>query len=350
LKRPIRAALTALTLAAGVVACSSGTVTTVSPTGPNVNVLGAGSVTVGSQGATQQLPGVGTVNSAIVTFPAPSSGSGATIAYIASATAPTGVPALDEARRGSEDAVRSPQSTTNTALWFLTIAASQTISFASTPPIAVTLASIDPRATYYLALFDPTSGASGAWTEPWGPAGSVSGTTVSFVAVAATLTLKANVSYTIAVYASVSGPTPSQTPSPTPSQTPSPSPTPTASPTPTVSPTTPPTSTPSPTPSPAPLTANPTALGLTQVGAASFSVTEAGYRGSYTVASDDTSRVTVTTPIASSSDTTTIAITVPSTAQGGTANVTVSDSHGQSVRVPVTVTLTNVTVQGAHHR
>jgi hypothetical protein len=90
------------------------------------------------------------------------------------------------------------------------------------------------------------------------------------------------------------------------------------------------------------LSALPTALSLTQTGAASFTVTEAGYRGQYTVASSATSVVTVTTPVTSTADTTQIAI---SAAAAGSANVTVGDTNGQYVIVPVGVTLAPVTIQ-----
>jgi hypothetical protein len=96
-------------------------------------------------------------------------------------------------------------------------------------------------------------------------------------------------------------------------------------------------------------------LSLLGTGPATFTVTETGYRGTYTVTSNNTNQVTVdTSPVTSSSDTTTIHITVPSNAQstdnGGASSVTVSDTNGQQVVVPVTVTITNVTIQGKHRR
>lgn len=71
-------------------------------------------------------------------------------------------------------------------------------------------------------------------------------------------------------------------------------------------------------------------------------MTEAGYRGSYTVTSSNTSVVTVSTPVVSSSNTTTIAINAVA---AGTANVTVKDGNNQSVVVSVGVTTTPVTIQ-----
>jgi hypothetical protein len=86
----------------------------------------------------------------------------------------------------------------------------------------------------------------------------------------------------------------------------------------------------------------PTALSLTQTGAAAFTVTEVGYRGQYSVSSTATGVVTVTTPVTSAADTTQIAIDAVAP---GSADVIVSDTNGQSVTVPVGVTITPVTIQ-----
>ena len=104
---------------------------------------------------------------------------------------------------------------------------------------------------------------------------------------------------------------------------------------------------PSPTPTPAPLVAlPPLAPSLTLTGPATVSVSEMGYRGQYTVMSSNTQVVTVTTPVTSIADVTAIAIDA---LNSGTANVTVTDSNGQSVVFPVTVTLTPITIQGVRH-
>jgi hypothetical protein len=115
---------------------------------------------------------------------------------------------------------------------------------------------------------------------------------------------------------------------------------PTVTPTPTPAPTA--SANASPTPGANPLNATPAALSLTQTGAATFTVTEVGYRGQYAVASSGASVVTVTTPVASSADTTQIAIDALAP---GSANVTVTDAAGQSVTVPVGVTITPITIQ-----
>jgi len=114
-------------------------------------------------------------------------------------------------------------------------------------------------------------------------------------------------------------------PSPLPSPSPSPSP--------------------SPAPSSAPLTDSGSTLAVNQTGAASFTVTELGYTGSYTVTSDNTAAVTANSPVTAAGYpwATTIGITAVA---AGIANVTVTDSHNQSVTVTVTVTTTPVTIQG----
>lgn len=81
---------------------------------------------------------------------------------------------------------------------------------------------------------------------------------------------------------------------------------------------------------------------LTQTGAATFTVTETGYRGTYQVVSGTPSVVTVTTAVASTSDRTPISIDAIAS---GTGSITVADTFGQTVTVSVGVTLTPVTIQ-----
>jgi hypothetical protein len=91
------------------------------------------------------------------------------------------------------------------------------------------------------------------------------------------------------------------------------------------------------------LSASVSSITLNGTGTDSFTVTEANYSGSYTVVSNNTAAVTVTSPIAAGNGSTTI----PLDAIGsGTAMITVTDSFNQFVIVPVTVTISNVTVQG----
>ena len=100
--------------------------------------------------------------------------------------------------------------------------------------------------------------------------------------------------------------------------------------------------TPTPTATPAALTASTSSLTLSATGPASFTVTETGYRGSFTVVSSNTAVVTVTTPVTASSDTTTINITAVG---AGTANVTVTDASNQHAVVAVGVTTSPITIQ-----
>jgi hypothetical protein len=91
------------------------------------------------------------------------------------------------------------------------------------------------------------------------------------------------------------------------------------------------------------LAASPTSLTLNQTGPASFAVTESGYSGSFTVVSDNTLAVTVSTPVtANGSGVTTINITAVG---AGTADITVTDTNSMHVIVPVTVTTTPITIQ-----
>ena len=89
----------------------------------------------------------------------------------------------------------------------------------------------------------------------------------------------------------------------------------------------------------------PTSPQLTQLGAATVSVQEVGYRGQYTVQSSNTNVITITTPVTSTSDITAIPIDAVG---AGMANVTVSDAYGQQVVFAVTVTLTPITIQADH--
>jgi hypothetical protein len=99
---------------------------------------------------------------------------------------------------------------------------------------------------------------------------------------------------------------------------------------------------------PSPLTGvPPLSPALTQLGPATVSVTEAGYRGTYTITSSNTQVVTVTSPVTSVSDTTAIPI---SAVGAGSSTITVSDTNDQSATFAVTVTLTPVTIQGIHRR
>ncbi len=90
-----------------------------------------------------------------------------------------------------------------------------------------------------------------------------------------------------------------------------------------------------------PISASPSPLNVGETGTQTIYVTEAGYSGTYTVTSDNTSAVGVTSPVTATPNTTAITITVNN---AGTAHVTITDSKGQSATVTVVVTLTPITI------
>lgn len=92
---------------------------------------------------------------------------------------------------------------------------------------------------------------------------------------------------------------------------------------------------------PAPLSVAPNPFTATQTGAATLTASETGLSGNLTVSSDNASVVTVTSPATAGGGTATIHVNV---VNAGFANIMVTDSHGQSVVIPVTVTLTPVTI------
>jgi len=92
---------------------------------------------------------------------------------------------------------------------------------------------------------------------------------------------------------------------------------------------------------PAPLSVAPNPFNATQTGAATLTATESAYAGTLTVTSDNTSVITATSPATASAGTATINVNV---VNAGFAHLTIIDSHNQQVVVPVTVTLTPVTI------
>jgi hypothetical protein len=90
-----------------------------------------------------------------------------------------------------------------------------------------------------------------------------------------------------------------------------------------------------------PISASPSPLDVGETGPQTIYVTEAGYRGNYTVSSDATKVVSVTSPVTATANTTPITVSVNA---AGTAHVTITDSTGQSTTVTVVVTLTPVTI------
>ena len=307
MKRKLIGALLSVSVLS-IAACSGSSTTPTIPQRSNT-----GTLTIGSSGGSTTFSSAGNVSAATLSFGAPSAGAGSTLTFVAGPTAPSGTPALSTGRKSeSSETAIGPS---NIGIWYVTLSFSADTTFPSTPALAIQLASVDSTVGYYLAFFDPTSGSG--WVEPAEGPGAVSGNLVTFAATSHAQTFKAGVIYVIALYASNSNGQRTPTPGPTP------------------------------TPTVAPLTASTSSLALTQTGPASFTVTEAGYRGQYTVTSSNTSVATASSPLASTADTTTIDLTAVA---AGTTNVVVQDSNSQSITVAVGVTLTPVTIQskGGH--
>ncbi len=99
---------------------------------------------------------------------------------------------------------------------------------------------------------------------------------------------------------------------------------------------------PSPTPSPSPifglLSVTPTSFGFTEAGQIETLIaSEDGYSGAFTAKIDDPSLATIAALGGGQ-----FAVTAGTTA--GASGVTISDEHGQTVRVPFTITLTYGTI------
>lgn len=161
--------------------------------------------------------------------------------------------------------------------------------------------------------------------------------TVTYNGPAMALTLQANQHYTIGIHLGpITAPTSTPTTAPTSTPTTSPTSTPTTSPTST--PTTSPTSTPTPTPGPA-LAASPASVNVMGTGSTNMQLfVVSGGTGSYTASGYDTSVVTVTqdTVDPSQFDVTGVA--------AGSTTITITDSAGSTLSVPVTVTTASGTV------
>jgi hypothetical protein len=142
-------------------------------------------------------------------------------------------------------------------------------------------------------------------------------------------------------------PTPSATATPTPVATATPTPGATATPVPTATPTPAPTATP--TPAPNALIASTSALIFGSTGASyaqTFTVSESGYAGPFTVL-DTCSGVATVAPSSTQGPSTQITVT-PSAA--GSCAITVNDGNQQGVTVNVAVSTTSLTVSGKRGR
>jgi hypothetical protein len=126
--------------------------------------------------------------------------------------------------------------------------------------------------------------------------------------------------------------------------TPSPTPVPTATPTPSPTPTPTPTPSPTPTPVPAAIGGSAITLNFTVAGSsAQFTVTENNYSGPLTAANGSPSCSGIATFAPASGTGPSATFTVTAVA-AGTCTIVVSDNHGGSVGVNVTVTTTSGTI------
>lgn len=183
--------------------------------------------------------------------------------------------------------------------------------------LTVPSADVVANAAYYVAFFDPSSAELG-WQEDWGGPAGVSGDTLTFLLPAFSFTSEAT--YAFALYA-ISSAAASPTPAPT--------------------------HTTSSSPPPGALSANPTEVQISGLGAPDAQpvlIQEMGYTGSLT----ETNSCGGTTPIASFSASSgsgpswSLVVTGDST---GTCLATIQDANGQSVTITVVVTATGFTVQ-----
>ncbi len=200
-----------------------------------VPTTAAVSIPVGAASSTTSLGSVAS-ESATLGLAAASSGSGSATAQLA-LTAPAGAPTLQSATR----LPRAIGTTNLTALLFIALTPTATLSFPSTPSFTFTFPSgfaLAAGTAAYIAEYDPTQPSAG-WQPFLGP-GTLSGTTIAFAAVSRSVTFQANQTYLFVLFttgAVIGVPTaaPSPTPTPTPTATPTskasatPTPTPTAS-------------------------------------------------------------------------------------------------------------------------
>lgn len=140
---------------------------------------------------------------------------------------------------------------------------------------------------------------------------------------------------------------PTATPVPTaiPTATPVPTAVPTATPVPTPVPTAVPTATPSPSPTPVPaIVANPNSLTFQNSGAAyaqTVSLSQGSFRGAFTAVTSTANTSAVTLSISGQT------LTVTPQQAGGT-NIIVTGASGATLTIPVSVTLTQLTINGQH--
>jgi hypothetical protein len=303
------------------------------------------SASTGNDSATITVAGSGAVSTSLFTAP------------------PTGIPALSLVRnagKATSSAARSAlDANGNSGLIYVQINADEASTISGFPATTVTATAL-PAGPYYLAYYNGSAWVtvSGAATDT---SSASSGNTLKFGAVTfnPTILLASGGSAYFCIYAGnvLPSPPPSAAPSSPPSTAPSSSPSAgasasaSASPSPSPSPSAHASASPSPSPgasaSPAMLTdSTGSAMSVNDTGNHTFTVTETGYTGSYTVTSNNDDVITIPTSsitaVGSSPWTTTITYDAISS---GTAIVKVQDANNQSVSVTVTVTTTPITIQ-----
>ncbi|GEM_PF-2372459 len=209
-------------------AMGTGASPTPSPTAAPLPASATATLTAGAAPASISLGPVSGGYSGTIAVPAGSAA--ATVAVTLTGTQPAGTPAVQTAKRRAQ----TIGGTGATAVAFITLTSSATVTFGATPTVSFTVpaGAASLGAVSYVALFDPSAIPQSGWTTLVGP-GTVNGTTITFNATSATLQLKSGVTYDLAFFTVASTLT-----------TPSPSPAPTTTPTPTTSPTAAPTATP----------------------------------------------------------------------------------------------------------
>ena len=254
----------------------------------------------------------------------------ASVTETTSIAAPAGVTPLSAARAAA--AVRKTADVTDTPVDYLEFTSTSTVTLDGVPAISFTLPAITPGATYYLAMYND---AEGTYTLP-GEVATVSGTTVTFAAMAGSETITPTAPLTYALYAAT-GTTATATPSPTPtaSPTPSPSPSPTA------------------TPTPAPIASpNTLVFDATSPSPQAIAVSEPGATGSFTASI--TCSAAPDTFVAELQNTTTTApsgsFSVLNGSDVGTCTVTITDASGAQTTVAIQNNAYALGISGVHRK
>jgi hypothetical protein len=249
--------------------------------------------------------------SGTVQFPVPPAGitAGTTITQTLQDTSPSGPPTLQSALRTAQGA-RHAEASSDTSIVYLSLTFSTTTSFDPAPSFAIVMPASVPvtaGASYYLALYDPTNPSLGWQLDFEGPAW-ISGQQLNFASAQQPLTFVANDTYWFGVYARSAGnPTPSPDPSPTAGST------------------------------PGAILAVPGSLSFLATGVTqTVTISQDGYAGAFCAVSNNTNVATVSTTCGTTFNVTSVG--------AGSTTVTVSNSLGQSITVPVGVTTTTIPI------